>query len=95
MFRKCYTKRTSNIQVRHRRTCREARAPKALSSACLKRGTPPTESCADRKMYGGKMGIKIKYTILWVVSLFVVCFPSMAASEKQDLYKAAEYKILE
>ena len=28
------------VQVRHRRTCREARAPEEFSSARLKRGTP-------------------------------------------------------
>ena len=53
------------VQVRHRRTCREARAPKELSSArlCdppeaqLSAGDTPAESCnmSENPLYLGKV----------------------------------------
>ena len=68
-----------NIQVRHRRICREARAPKELSSArlCdppeeqLSAGDTPAESCSRSSYFKDTSGI---FPLLLIIAFALLEF---------------------
>ena len=67
-------KRTfQNIQVRHRHTCREARAPKELSSARLKRRTPQLKVVKGVPVYYERIKVLLQYLLYIYTGIEEIC----------------------